>query len=306
MLSDQNLNQYKIFYTVAKLGNISHAAEKLYISQPAISKAISKLEENIDAKLFIRNHRGVTMTDEGAILFEHLITAFNAIHIGEERIKKINELGIGQIKIGASTTLSKYMLLPYLKEFVTKFPHIKIIIECRSSTHTTKLLDENSIDIGLIVKPEVMRNFDFYAVGEIEYIFVATNAYLENLHLREGKENLSTKELELNLFKSANLMLLDEENITRQYVDSYLKENNIEITHVLQVSNMDLLIEFAKIGLGVACVIKEFVLDDLKSGKITEIPLVTPIQKKEVGYAYSNNMPLTASMEKFVNFYKST
>ncbi len=306
MLSDQNLNQYKIFYTVAKLGNISHAAEQLYISQPAISKAISKLEENMDAKLFVRNHRGVTMTDEGEILFEHLKTAFDAIHIGEERIKKINELGIGQIRIGASTTLSKYLLLPYLKEFITKFPHIKIIIECRSSTHTTKLLDENSIDIGLVVKPEGMRNFDFHAIGEIEYIFVATDAYLENLHLREGKENLSTKELELNLFKSANLMLLDEENITRQYVDGYLKENNIVITHVLEVSNMDLLIEFAKIGLGVACVIKEFVLDDLKSGKITEIPLVTPIQKKEVGYAYSNNMPLTASMEKFVSFYKST
>ena len=306
MLSDQNLNQYKIFYTVARLGNISHAAEELYISQPAISKAISKLEENMDAKLFIRNHRGVTMTNEGTILFEHLKTAFDAIHIGEERIKKINELGIGQIKIGASTTLSRYLLLPHLKEFITKFPHIKIIIECRSSTHTTKLLDENSIDIGLIVKPKGTHNFDFYTIGEIEYIFVATDTYLENLHLREGQENLSTKELELNLFKCANLMLLDGENITRQYVDSYLKENNIEITHVLEVSNMDLLIEFAKIGLGVACVIKEFVLDDLKSGKITEIPLVTPIQKKEVGYAYSNNMPLTASMEKFVNFYKST
>lgn len=305
MISEQNLNQYKIFYTVAKFGNISHAAEELYISQPAISKAISKLEENINTKLFIRNHRGVTMTNEGKILFEYLKTAFDAIHLGEERIKKINELGIGQIKIGTSTTLAKYMLLPHLKEFVTQYPHIKIIIECRSSSHTSKLLDDNKIDIGLIVKPEGVHNFEFFSLGEIEYIFVATDTYLKNLHLREGKENLSTKELELDLFKSANLMLLDEENITRQYVNRYLKENNIEITHVLEVSNMDLLIEFAKIGLGVACVIKEFVIDDLKEGRITEVPLITPIKKREVGYAYSNNMPLTASMEKFVNFYKS-
>lgn len=305
MLSEQNLNQYKIFYTVAKFSNISHAAEELYISQPAISKAISKLEGNMNTKLFIRNHRGVIMTNEGEILFEHLKTAFDAIHIGEERIKKINDLGIGQIKIGASTTLSKYLLLPHLKEFVTKFPHIKIIIECRSSSHTTKLLDDNSIDIGLIVKPEGIHNFDFYSIGEIEYIFVATDTYLENLRLREGKENSTAKDLELNLFKSANLMLLDEENITRHYVNSYLKENNIEITHVLEVSNMDLLIEFAKIGLGVACVIKEFVLSDLKSGRISEIPLTAPIQKRKVGYAYSKNMPLTASMEKFVDYYKS-
>src|SRR5690554_564742 len=113
MLSEQNLNQYKIFYTVAKFSNISHAAEELYISQPAISKAISKLEGNMNTKLFIRNHRGVIMTNEGEILFEHLKTTFDAIHIGEERIKKINDLGIGQIKIGASTTLSKYLLLPH-------------------------------------------------------------------------------------------------------------------------------------------------------------------------------------------------
>lgn len=305
LFSEQNLNQYKIFYTVALTGNISHAAEKLYISQPAISKAVSKLEENMNTRLFLRNHRGVILTNEGKILFEQLKIAFDAIKIGEERIKKINELGIGQIKIGASTTLAKYMLIPYLKKFAEQFPHIKIVIECQSSSRTAKLLDENEIDIALMVKPELNYNFNFYPVKEIEYIFVAAQPYLDNLHMREDLSALTAKEKELNLFKSANLMLLDEENITRQYVDTYFNDNNIEFTHLLEVSNMDLIIEFARIGLGMACVIKEFVHDDLANGKISEIPLLTPIPKKSVGFAYSQKIPLSSSAEKFVQFYET-
>ena len=72
---NQNLSQYKIFYEVAKAGNISKAAKELYISQPAISKAISKLEESLGIKLFSRNSRGVQLTREGAILFQHVNTA---------------------------------------------------------------------------------------------------------------------------------------------------------------------------------------------------------------------------------------
>ena len=68
---DQNLSQYRIFYAVAKAGNISRAAKELYISQPAISKSISKLEDSLNTVLFTRNSRGVQLTDEGQVLFEH-------------------------------------------------------------------------------------------------------------------------------------------------------------------------------------------------------------------------------------------
>lgn len=301
---EQNLNQYKIFYTVAMLGNISHAAEKLYISQPAISKTISKLEEGLNTTLFTRNPRGVILTSEGKMLYENLKVAFDAIEIGENKIKKINELGIGHIKIGASTTLCKYILLPYLKGFIEKYPHIKISIECQSSYHTLKLLENNKIDIALVVKPEIEKNIEFYSVGDFEDIFVATEMYLENLNLREDNFQKSKKEFELELFKNANLIMLDEENVTRQYVDSYLNKNNIEVKNILEVNNMDLLIDFAKIGLGVACVIKEFVLTDLQSGVIKEISLANQIDKRTVGFAFSKSVTQSNSVQNFIDFYK--
>ena len=122
---EQHLSQYKIFYEVARCGNISRAAKELYISQPAISKAISKLEESLGIKLFSRNSRGVQLTREGAILFQHVNTAFDSIGRGERELKRIHDFHIGNLKIGVSNTLCKYVLLPYLKGFIGKYPQAR-------------------------------------------------------------------------------------------------------------------------------------------------------------------------------------
>lgn len=294
---NSNLSLYHIFHVVAQKGNISQASKSLYISQPAVSKAISKLEDNLDSQLFIRGSRGVTLTEEGASLFKHTTTAFQALDQGEESLKQIRSLGIGHIRIGVSTTLCKYLLLPYLKDFIKEYPHIKITIECQSTFHTIKSLEENKIDIGLIGKPDNLHNLSFYPIMEIEDIFIATKTYIDNLLLRETNYNT-------NILSASNLMLLDEENITRIYINNYFKKYHIDTNQALEVSNMDLLIEFAKIGLGVACVIKEFVLSGLKQGSLVEVPLNVRIPKRQVGFSYSKNAPLTDSMKKFITFYQ--
>ena len=92
---EQNLSQYRIFYAVAKAGNISRAAKELYISQPAISKSISKLEDSLNTVLFTRNSRGVQLTDEGQVLFEHTRDAFEKLAKGEQELKRIREFNMG-------------------------------------------------------------------------------------------------------------------------------------------------------------------------------------------------------------------
>lgn len=119
---DQNLSLYKVFYTVANTGNISKAAAELFISQPAISKSIRKLEQNLEVTLFSRNSRGVQLTEEGEILYDYVQKAFYSLQLGEAQLKKINELGVGHLRIGVSTTLCKYVLLDYLKEFTIAHP----------------------------------------------------------------------------------------------------------------------------------------------------------------------------------------
>ncbi len=290
---EENLSYYHIFNCVAKTGNISHAAKSLYISQPAVSKAIQGLEENLNTILFIRSSRGVKLTEEGKLLYEYTKSAFDTLQKGEESLKRIHELGLGQLRIGASTTLCKYMLLPYLNSFVQEHPHIKITIENQSSLHTLKQLENGTLDIGLVAKPVNMQDYHFHSLGEVEDIFVATSSYLSNLKLRENS---------YDIFSSANIMLLDKSNLSRTYIDDYMKEHDINPKHVLEIGNMDLLIEFAKTSLGVACVIRNFVMHELEEKSLLQIPLDPPVKKREVGFAYAKNAFLSDSMRKFIEF----
>lgn len=294
---NQNLSSYRIFYTVANTGNISKAAKELYISQPAISKSIQKLEESVGCKLFSRNSRGVVLTDEGKLLYEHVSEAFETLTMGEEKLKRSIELGVGHLKIGVSSTLCKYLLLPYLKEFIRQNPHISISISCQSTNDTLKLLEDNKIDIGLIGKPENLKNIHFDFLEEIEDIFVAAKDYLRNLKARGIQKD--------HILQSSTLMLLDKNNMTRQYIDDYLQENQIIIKDSIDISDMDLLIDFARIGVGVACVIKNFVREDLENGTLVEIPLGFPIHKREVGFAYKTTTKPSKSLAEFIHFYKT-
>ena len=294
---NQNLSSYRIFYTVANTGNISKAAKELYISQPAISKSIQKLEESVGCKLFSRSSRGVVLTDEGKLLYEHVSEAFETLTMGEEKLKRSIELGVGHLKIGVSSTLCKYLLLPYLKEFIRQNPHISISISCQSTNDTLKLLEDNKIDIGLIGKPENLKNIHFDFLEEIEDIFVAAKDYLRNLKARGIQKD--------HILQSSTLMLLDKNNMTRQYIDDYLQENQIIIKDSIDISDMELLIYIARIGVGVACVIKNFVREDLENGTLMEIPLGFPIHKREVGFAYKTTTKPSKSLAEFIHFYKT-
>ena len=274
---EQHLSQYRIFYEVARCGNISRAAKELYISQPAISKAIGKLEESLGTRLFLRNSRGVQLTPEGNVLFQHVAAAFDSLSRGEKELKRIHDFHIGQLKIGVSNTLCKYVLLPYLKSFVEKYPHVNITIESQSTAHTLEMLEARKIDIGLVTEPRARRGLNFTPVMEIHDGFVCTPAYMENLTLREGPAP--------DIFKTGNIMLLDRSNMSRKHLDTYLSDRDIEVNQLLEVTDMALLIEFARIGLGIACVILDFVSDDLKNGTLMEVPLDAPIPRRVIGFA---------------------
>ncbi len=297
---ENNLSLYKIFYAVAISGNISNAAKSLYISQPAVSKAISKLEQNLDVILFTRSPKGVALTYEGELLFVKIKAAFESIESGEEQLRRATELGSGHIKIGVSTTLCKYVLLPYLRDFIEANPHIKISINCQSTYQTLKLLEEDKIDIGFIGKPkdtkEYMKNLDFIRVGEIEDIFVTTKSYMDNLKIRVADHSHSS------ILQNATLMLLDKPNMTRQYIDAYFAEHHFEPGQLIEVTTMDLLIDFAKIGLGVACVIKDFVKKELESKDLIQVPLKVSIPKRNIGFAIPKAKVISSATERFAAF----
>lgn len=333
------LNLYHVFYTVAQCGNISNAAKQLYISQPAVSKAISRLEENFSSPLLNRTSKGVTLTDNGEILYKQLETAFQSIKKGEEIIKKNDLFGVGKLSIGVSTTLCKYVLLPYLQTFIHNNPNIKVSISCQSSFETIAGLENGTIDIGLVGETDRLYNYHFIPLRTIHDIFVAQKDYLVNLEHRVnllnsdlnsdlftekfieksteklieqsiGKSQFnSVKKSENNLsdkFSHSTMLLLNKNNITRQYIDKYILLNNIQFEQQIEVTTMELLIDFAKIGLGIACVIGEFVENEIKEGLLTEFKMQESIPPRQIGIAYSKTLTPSIAMQKFINLVTNT
>lgn len=293
---ENNLNLYYIFYTVALHKNISGAAKELYISQPAISKAISKLEQSLDVILFHRSSRGVTLTMEGELLFTQVQTAFSAIRHGEEQLKKVNELGISQISIGVSITLCKYVLLPYLQQFVKDNPHIKVTITCHPTMETLRDIDNSVTDIGVVGIPSLPNGLTYIPFREIQDTFVTTDRYLENLKIRVGNDRKA-------ILNNATFMMLNKENISRKYVDMYLSSHQITMDNIIEINTMDLLIELAKIDLGIACVIKDFVKDELDDHTLTEVNLGRVIPKRKLGLVYKDDTIMTNAMKKFISYF---
>ena len=275
---EQNLSTYRIFYEVAKSGNISKAAEQLYISQPAISKTIVRLEDSLEIKLFKRNSRGVSLTDEGKVLFQYIKDAFAHIQEAEETLQKMKDFHIGHLDIGASSTLCRFILLPYLKAFMKEYPNIRISLKNQDSGKTLHLLEDHQIDLALAALPKKLGNNQ--------------EILLKNIR---GEA--------FSLFQDANVMLLEEQNLSRHHIENYLKENQIYCPQIMELNTMDLLIDSAKIGIGIAWVIRDFVAEDLKNGQLVEIKLPQPIQKRRIAFLY-NNKNNSPSLESFVAFLK--
>lgn len=294
----ENLSYYHIFYEVATTQNLSKAAQNLYISQPAVTKSIKKLEENLNLSLFTRTSRGVRLTPEGKILYKHVKSAFSSLIQGEQAIQSMLSLQSGEIRIGVSTTLCKHILLPHLQEFIRTFPQIKISILCQSSNETIQLLEDNQIDFGLIGEPPSFRNPNkknliFHPTHTIQDTFVCNPKYSCYLFP-------ITNDFEQRLFQTCTLFMLNKNNMSRQYMDHYFMEHDILPSCLLEISTMDLLIEFAKIGVGVACVIRNFIQHELETGQLIELPLQLPIHSRRIGYAYLEQTSLSLAAKQFL------
>lgn len=281
-----NLNRYEVFLKTAEHGSISKAAEALYISQPAVSAAIKKLEDSLGCTLFLRKSKGVELTENGKELYDRVSAALGSIADAENALK--HSLEVSRIRIAASSVLCKYMLMPYLKRFTEKYPETDVSIICTSSAQSEILLRDQKIDVALMSKPQNITGFEYAPLDKIEYVFVCTPAYLEKFG-------------DTDIFENGNILLLNKRNASRIHIDKYYAENNINPQHILEINDMDLLIEFAKIGIGISCVVKQFVKAELESGALTEIKLKAPIPTREAGFFYNENaVPINQNILKLI------
>ncbi|HHY78267.1 MAG TPA: LysR family transcriptional regulator [Clostridiales bacterium] len=289
------LELYRIFCEVAKHKNLSKAASVLYMTQPAVSQAIMQLERELGLRLFTRTSKGVKLTNEGKLLFEYANSAINLIAKGEEKLNEWKNLTAGELKIGVGDTISRYFLMPYLEKFHKLYSNIKLKIINRTTIELCALVKSGEIDIAICNLPIEDSALEVIKIMDIHDIFVCGKSYKQKVH----------EPLSLESLAKYPLILLEPKSNSRRYVEKYFLSKGISIKPEIELGSHDLLLEFAKIDLGISCVIEEFSKEYLDKKELFKVKLEEPIPKRSIGICFLKSVSLSPTSSKFVEILKS-
>lgn len=285
-----NLEWYRVFYWTSKLGSLTKAAEKLHITQPAVSHTLKQLEGSLGGQLFFRTSKGVVLTTEGEILFNYVAQAMNLLEIGEKKISEMQDLTRGAISIGASDTLCRHYLLPRLEQFHKQYPEIRVHVTNRTTPETISLLKEGKIDFGIVNLPAEDQKIDFRKSSILQDCLVGNQEYSSLAKIGIPLEDLARYPL----------LLLEPGSNTREFLDKYALTHGVNLEPELELGSLDLLAQFAQSGFGLTIMVREYITEELTAGKLVEIPLSPPIPERHVGIATLKGMPLSAASRRFL------
>ena len=291
------LEFYRVFYVVAKTGNLSKASKELFISQPAVSYGIKQLEEQLGGRLFVRTAKGMELTPEGRVIYEYVSRAFDELSAAENKFSQMRGLEEGTVHIGASDTISKYFILPTIERFTRQYPRINIKITNRTTDEIVKLLKAGKVDLGFInrVDETTYAGIDLTDCADIGECFVAS----PQLAAKIGDAPLSVEEL-----TALPLILLEERSSTRRAVERAIEALGGRLAPAFELCSVDLVAECAKAGLGVGCVTKEYIDKELAEGSLRVVPLSFPLPRRRIAMATLDGMPPSFATAKLEEYFK--
>ena len=287
---DINYELYKVFYYVASSLSFSEASKKLYISQSAVSQSIKTLEKKLGQSLFIRSTKKVQLTPAGSLLLKHIEPAMNLISRGESQLLDSGTLGLGQLHIGASDTICRYILVPFLKEFHKKFPNVPIKVTNATSIQCVELLDQRKVDLIVTNVPNSHLNHEHIQknIGNFRDVFVANPNYFDF-----GDREVTFEEL-----KQHPLMMLNRNSTTSEFLHNLFIQHQLELVPDIELNSNDLLIDLARIGLGLAFV-PDYCVDKNDSDLVI-ISTKEKIPTRQMAVAVNTAFPVSASTEEFL------
>ena len=284
------LELYRVFKEVAETGNISLAAKNLYISQSAVSQSIKQLEVALQARLFSRSPRGVTLTGEGQMLYEYVRSALSLLSTGEDKLSQAQQLLLGTLTIGASDTVTSLFLTPYLEAFHRKHPGIRLKIVSGRSAKVLSLLKSGVVDIAFASSPSDKTNLLDFPCFETHSVFVAGSDYPCDFdHVYSLQE-----------IAAFPLILLERKASSRVFLEQYFLKRGVTLTPEIELSSRSLLVDMAAIGLGVAGVTEEFVKRDLEHGSIQVLKTDFEIPSRTVDMCTLREVSPTAAASRFI------
>ena len=276
------LELYRVFKEVAETGNISLAAKNLYISQSAVSQSIKQLETALQARLFARSPRGVSLTWEGQMLYQYVRSALGLLATGEDKLSQAQQLLLGTLTIGASDTVHR------------QHPGIRLKIVSGRSAKVLSMLKSGAVDIAFASSPTDPAALHTWSCFATHSVFVAGSGYdcdFDHVYTRQ----------EIAEFP---LILLERKASSRVFLEQYFLQSGITLTPEIELSSRSLLVSLARIGLGVAGVTLEFVQKALDSGDIRLLKTDFTIPARSVDMCTLRDVTPTAAASAFMEMVR--
>ena len=287
------LELYRVFKEVAETGNISLAAKNLYISQSAVSQSVKQLETALQARLFARSPRGVTLTGEGRMLYQYVRSALGLLATGEDKLSQAQQLLLGTLTIGASDTVTGFFLTRYLEAFHRLHPGIRLKIVSGRSAKVVSMLKSGAVDIAFASSPadSALESWPCFATHSAFVAGVDYDCDFDHVYTRQ----------EIAEFP---LILLERKASSRVFLEQYFLRSGITLTPEIELSSRQLLVSLAKIGLGVAGVTLEFVRDALDTGDIRLLKTDFTIPARSVDMCTLREVTPTAAASAFMEMVR--
>lgn len=289
MIND--LNQLNVFYTVATLESVSKAANKLHISQPAVSQNIKNLEESIGFSLFVRTNKGVRLTSEGEEIYNYCKNIFRQVDLLNQTLQDLSSLEAGILNIGASDTICKYYLIDILKQFEKKYPKIRYRVTNCTTNESLNLLKAHEVDIAFVHTPLVNNNFSTINCLRLDDVFVCSYDFDDS-----NIKHLS----DLTKYRT---LLLEESSHSRRALDNNLLKYNVVLKPKFELASLDLLIEFCKKNMGIICVSKQYITNELKNKELKIINIEEKLDPRYISLSYDSEYMSNAA-KKLLDYIK--
>jgi DNA-binding transcriptional LysR family regulator len=290
---DINYELYKVFFYVATTLSFSEASKQLFISQSAVSQSIKALEKKLEQTLFIRSTKRVQLTPEGELLLRHVEPAMNLIMRGENQLLDTCSTG-GQLRIAASDTICRYFLVPYLEKFHKDFPHAHIKVTNQSSIKCVELLESGQVDFIVVNCPNShLSNLYFTKkIGGFKDIFVAGKAF----------SSLKNQVITLKELLNHPILMLEKQTTTSEFLHDIFQQHQLDLVPEIEVNSNDLLLDLAKIGLGIAFVPDYCVPQD--NDDLFRVAIKETLPPRELTIVYNNHIPVSKATSEFLKYFE--
>ena len=290
-----NLELYKVFYTVAKCGSLTKAAQELYISQPAVSQSVKQLENLLGVSLFNRTHSGMELSAAGGkLIFKKVEEALKLIEEAENGISELTATAAGTIRIGATDSIFSYVLADKIALFSERYPAVKLELISSTTPDTIAKLKEGGCDVAFVNLPaedEGVKLLD--TVSHLSDIFVAGKKF----------ENLKNEIIPLKRLQEFPILMIEENTIARRSLAAFLQTLGIQLHPDIEVANWDFMLKLAIKGMGVGCIPREYCEKQLESGELFELKTSPVLPVRGVGIALSKNASVSYALKQFIKMF---